>query len=152
MNITASGLRSIEIDVIVREHTGTLATQYLFELIKPGGKRIFIKCSLLSFTDNDSPYHFEISTPVIDKEQYQINIYYFPLGITSGVIAAYTSIENAPKGDTLVSLKQAVSPVVPELIYRGQLYVTDETNYYPYNPVSDDYEVIEKSATEFKTR
>jgi hypothetical protein len=166
MNIVTPGTIH-QLTVILRETTVTDYQYYLVEFMFPGGKVRYGKVEDLTFPDADKPALLQISHitsiyPVTNtrlqlNEKDQCNVSVYTISQTTsypGLVTKLTALENSPVGDSMVSLKQALDSiaVTSQLVYRGLVYCTAETVYYPYNPIKDEFETIEKPATIYKSR
>lgn len=161
MNVIAPGI-SFDLTVIIRKIMVTETSKFLFEFTEPGGK-IYIGDlgrGVITYTDEDLPATFPVimigSKVWAEKDRAQVNVYHLPNGVTAAITEAYTALEASPTGDGSMSLAKVLNDLTPrpvfELIYKGMIFCTAETVYFPYNPIEGDYETIEKAATIYKTR
>ena len=154
MNIIVTG-NSITIQAIIRECIPVNEEKFLFEFRFPGGKLRYGTASAVTFVDNDAPVTFAVLMDIhsfTEKEQAELSIYHFPAGY-GAAMAYYTQLQTSQTADGAMSLKTKINGAVDfDLVYRGLVYCTNETVYYPYNPISDAFETIEKTAKTYKTR
>jgi len=160
MNIITPGI-SFDLTVIIRKIMVTETSKFLFEFTEPGGKIYIgaISRGLITYTDEDLPATFPvlmINKSWAEKERAQVNVYHLPNGLNAAITEAYTALETSPTGDGSMTLAKVLNDISPrptfELIYKGLIFCTAETVYYPYNPIEGDFETIEKAATIYKTR
>jgi hypothetical protein len=157
MNIVKPEERTSSITVILRENAGSSPSNYIIELQQSGGEMDYVLPDEMTIPDDrDKPYTFVFFKHLHEKDQFIISIYYFKDGYTEAITTALDDLILSPQGDDMLSLKQAIDSLHPiptcELVYRGQVYCTSETDYYPYAPIRDEFEVIEKDAFTYKTR
>ena len=154
MNIIITG-SNIDIQAVIRECTPVNEEKFLFEFRFPGGKLRYGTASAVTYTDNDTPVTFAVimdTHTFVEKEQAELSIYHFPGGY-GAAIAYYQALQTLQTSDTEMSLKTKINGALAfSLVYRGLVYCTNETVYYPYNPIEGDFETIEKAATIYKTR
>lgn len=153
MNIIAANSQ-VTITAILRECTPVTEAEFLFEFRFPGGKIKYGTASLVTFKDNDSPVSFVVDMEgysFSEKDQAELSIYHFPAGYLA-VQALYQALALSQTADGVMSLKAKITGVTFNLVYRGLVYCTAETVYFPYNPIEGEFETIEKEAKIYKTR
>lgn len=150
---------SHQISVLCREHEiqKTAVDEYLIEFRTAGGDLDIIQfTAAIAPDDNSSPYLFSFSKSFAEKDLRDVCIYHLPDGVDAEILAVVSELITSPVADSLISLSQALdqieSPPECNLVHRGRMYCTASTEYYPYQPVSSEFTVIEKDRQEYKTR
>ena len=155
MNIIQTG-NSITIQAVIRECTPVTINNFMLEFIFPGGKRWYAGLSSVTYVDADSPVTFEGEllggNLFVEGDQANVNIYHFPVTITEALLILIADLQLNPVADNLLSLKTKLTGYTFDLVYRGLIFCTAETVYYPYNPIDGEFTTIEKEAVNYKTR
>lgn len=155
MNVIQTG-NSVSIEAVIRECTPIDSGVFLFEFRFPGGKIRYGTASDITYVDNDSPIDFTVAIEdhyFAEKEQAELSIYHFPGGVDMAVILHYRALAQSQTADGTMTLKTKINGAIAfDLVYRGLVYCTDETVYFPYNPIAEEFETIEKESINYKTR